>query len=171
MTKERKTAVVTVIEHIALTCDLYRTQAEACIRSSKDPEALQAFFDKQYHAQEKMLCEHLSQLLDALDFQEDTFLFTQEWDRIQQVYWKRLCTIAYYGTEIDPYEVDEQQIDVFNRVQKNFNYNQWYQCYQPLLMLQHLFLERLGISPLNHFLLCYFIAKTTEQMFQSIVSR
>lgn len=163
----------------------YRSHADAFIISNPRPEAVRTLFEQKYRAQASALTRRLSLLLEALEQKEAHFPFTLPWGRLLQHFWE-IATPLFQSGQIDgmsPMEGDDppaftgqarehldqsafhQKLDSHPEYKKALYANTRFQGYRLMLNMLYLHLSRLGVRPVERFLLCHLAANTVEQVF------
>ncbi len=161
----------------------YRSHAEGFLLSCAQPGSMRAVFERKYSEQSAILTRRLRRLLEALDLDEDTFPFTLSWSKLMATYWARAEALErnkQLGKRLDVTDLPEPNEQLRARLvhsdfhsalesdqeRKRALYNDsWFQCYRLVLNLLYLHLNRLGLRPLDRFLLCHLVANATEQVF------
>ena len=178
------TTAHTMSPHIANGFLSYRSHAEGFIIGCAQPQAMRALFDQKYQAQAEALMPHLRRLLEALDRQEDTFPFTLSWLTILKSFWTRVEPLVKDG-QLDTMPHLEGDIPGFiskarehlaqsafhstleshQEYKKALYENKWFQSYRLMLNMLYLHLNRLGLRPIERFMLCHLAANSVEQVF------
>lgn len=173
-------------QHITRGFISYRSHAEGFIISTKQPQAVRALFEQQYQAQAEQFCARLRVLLGVLERKEDTIPFVQQWATVMQHYWERSEDLLHEGAlaialENDGSETETHAGHEFKRnLQRSaFHSNlesdperkralytdSWFLRYRLMLNLLYLHFSRLGLRPLDRFLLCHLMANSVEHTF------
>lgn len=162
----------------------YRSHAEGFIISCKQPQAMRALFEQKYQVQAGALTERLRRLLQSLQQQEALFPFTRPWSLLLQNFWERAETLIQTN-QIDampPLEGDipgftgtarehlsqsafHWQLEGQPEYKKALYEDKWFQTYRLMLNLLYLHLNRLGVRPIERFMLCHLAANSVEEVF------
>ncbi|WP_052889351.1 thiopeptide maturation pyridine synthase [Thermogemmatispora carboxidivorans] len=169
-------------QHLARGFLSYRSHAEGFIIASSDPARTRALLESRYQQQARTLVARLRQLLAALDRAQDTFPFTLAWSQLMQRYQERAAQLITTGqidlslASLETGEGDSSSVrrnlaasafhSALERDQerKQALYSDpWFQSYRLVLNLLYLHFSRLGLRPLDRFLLCHLAANAVEE--------
>jgi hypothetical protein len=172
-------------QHIARGFISYRSHAEGFIIASADPAGTRALFERRYAAQAGTLVARLRLLLQALNHEQDVFPFTLAWSQLMQRYQERTARLIAAGaidlsrTGPAPGETPGTPVrgnlaaSAFhsglerNQQRKQALYSDpWFQGYRLMLNLLYLHFSRLGLRPIDRFLLCHLAANAVEEAFK-----
>ncbi|RAQ94250.1 thiopeptide maturation pyridine synthase [Thermogemmatispora tikiterensis] len=172
-------------QHIARGFISYRSHAEGFIIASADPARMRTLLEDRYQQQAKTLVARLRQLLAALDREQDTFPFTLAWSRLMQRYQERAAQLiaagqidlSAAGLETDngggPLVRGNLAASAFHSaLERDQQHKQalysdpWFQSYRLVLNLLYLHFSRLGLRPIDRFLLCHLAANAVEEAFK-----
>jgi hypothetical protein len=159
----------------------YRSHADNFIIRSPNPAAMRAFFDEKYRTHADELTSRLPQLLTALDEKQDSFPFILPWSELLRRYWdEALPLIEAKKLEVTA-PIPEDVLDERRRAALHshslfhtrlFALGQnsellastRFHSYRLMLNLLYLHLNRLGVRPVERFLLGHLAANTVEQV-------
>lgn len=170
--------------HITRGSISYRSHAEGFLLSCSQPEEMRARFERKYTTQASVLTRRLSKLLEALQQSADLFPFTLAWRDFLRAYWQRIEPLIVSGElNMMPFARDGMP-EMSQAFQQNLAYSafhsalesnqenkqalyqdSWFQAYRLMLNLLYLHVSRLGLRPVDRFLLCHLVANTVEQAF------
>jgi hypothetical protein len=176
----------------------YRSHADGFIIGCEDPARVRQIFERAYQLQSTALPEHLRRLLNAVETRSPEFPFVLEWIALLQTYQLFARPLIQMGERFQPqvashvapagqspvsqHTNDRLQHSPFHDyLQRNPQYRQLldadeqFQLYRVSLNLLYLQLTRLGIRPVDRYMLCHLAANTVEAVFDvnavEIVSR
>lgn len=170
--------------HVARGSISYRSHAEGFLLSCAQPEQMRERFEKKYAAQATVLTRRLRALLDALQQSTDRFPFTLAWRDFLRAYWRRAEPLIRSGELNMMPSAHDGLPEMGQTFQQNLTHSafhsalesdqkrkqalyqdSWFQTYRLMLNLLYLHLSRLGLRPVERFLLCHLVANTVEQLF------
>jgi hypothetical protein len=141
-------------------------------------------FEQKYAAQAAVLTRRLRLLVDALQRSADLFPFTLMWRDFLRAYWRRAEPLIRAG-ELNMMPSADNGLPVMSQTfEQNLAHSafhsalesdqerkralyqdSWFQTYRLMLNLLYLHLGRLGLRPVERFLLCHLVANAVEQTF------
>lgn len=172
-------------QHLARGFLSYRSHAEGFIIASSDPARTRALLESRYRQQARTLVSRLRQVVAALDREQDTFPFALTWSQLMQRYQERAAQLLASG-QID-LSMASLETDAGDRPPVHRNLaasafhsalerdqerkqalysDRWFQSYRLVLNLLYLHFSRLGLRPLDRFLLCHLAANAVEEAFK-----
>lgn len=163
----------------------YRSHAEGFLLACTQPDEMRVSFEQKYVTQAPVLTRRLSLLLNALQQSADLFPFTLAWRNLLEAYRKRTEPLIQGGTlnMMLPFERNglPEVGEIFRRNlahsafhsalesdqerKRTLYQDSWFQTYRLILNLLYLHLSRLGLRPVERFLLCHLTANAVEQQF------
>ncbi|WP_393916412.1 thiopeptide maturation pyridine synthase [Halostreptopolyspora alba] len=164
----------------------FRSHAEGFLANCADPEGTRALFDRQYRRNAAALRHQVRGTLAALagaakpraDRAPDELgEFTRRWATLASTYRERaLPLIAAGHIGLDGAEEPQAESaamrtsDFHRRLRASDSWEalrdaEWFRCYRLLLNYLYLQMNRIGISPLERFLLCHLLAEAVEEEF------
>lgn len=178
------TTAQTFGSHVTRGSISYRSHAEGFLLNCASPEKMRAQFEQKYATQAPTLTRRLRKLLAALQSSSDLFPFTLAWRNFLQAYWRRaeplirsgeldMMPFAHNGLpQIGPQFQANLGRSAFHSAlesdqerKRELYQDGWFQTYRLMLNLLYLHLSRLGLRPVERFLLCHLVADTVEQAF------
>lgn len=160
----------------------YRSHAEGFLANSSDPAGLRAKFEKMFRTNGGLLHEQLIQVMRALYRGGERPPLLEPWTELIEVYRTRAQTLHRTDQLVlqqmaAPAEVEANQgpwnkVSAFHRallgdeqIRTELATSEWFAAYRVLLNYQYLLFNRMGITPVERFTLCYLVARTVEEAY------
>ncbi len=159
----------------------YRSHSEAFILNSSNPAALRTSCRERYETLSEALVQRLERVLKTFDAKEGDVPFVHEWVEISDRFWRQAQPLVAsekisFDTETGRggrrWNPEMLEHSAFHQsIQNNDAYvaamqkDLWFRCYRLVLNYLYLHLNRLGIKPLERYLLCYLLANAVEELF------
>ncbi len=175
-------AQVAIPEGISRGYMSYFSHATGFLGGCADPPATRTAFDRCYDQNRDRLAAQLATVLDTVGG-AGTAAFVPEWlilvrryrDRAQPLIASQAISFDHLVAASRPIAQrdarPQQPTDVVARLFGNEAWRRevlesdWFGRHRLVLNYQYLFLNRLGITPLNRFLLCHLAARTVQEVF------
>lgn len=156
----------------------YRSHAEGFLANCGDPQGLRARFDQVYARNADGLAELLAEVVAAVD--DRSLPLVTAWvdllrgyrDRVERLYTAGLLPLpdslpAAVRDEGPPAPGWDTMSDFHQALYGNAEVRRelsssWFAVYRTLLNYQYLLLSRLGVTPVQRFMLCHLVATTVE---------
>jgi hypothetical protein len=160
----------------------YRSHAEGFLANSSDPDGLRERFERTYRRNGDALRRRMTEVLAALGDGGGGLPPLGDWLPVLEAYRRRaeelyeadaleLTRIAPPPEEAGPAPAG-RRVSPFHRalygderVREELNGAGWFAVYRVLLNYQYLLFNRLGLVPVERFLLCYLVARTVEDAY------
>lgn len=163
----------------------YRSHAEGFLANSSDPDGLRTRFERAYRSNAGAVTQLLTEVLTDIETGQHEVPFLADWIRIVDTYQRRAGDLNDAGgLALAPIEVPPdppesgaaapvgKNVSAFHRalfgdsrIRETLNGSPWFAVYRVLLNYQYLLFNRLGLVPVERFLLCYLVARTVEEAY------
>lgn len=159
----------------------YRSHAEGFFANSGDGAGLRAQFDRVYESNRDGLAERMKEVLAAVDGGDEEVALLPPWLVVVRKYQERsgpmleqgllpmpdpLPTAAAEGKTTQPGQfsnISEFHQALYGNADVRRQLTEtWFTVYRVLLNYQYLFFSRLGVTPVERFMLCHLVARTVE---------
>lgn len=161
----------------------FRSHAEAYLAMIKEGEAVRNHFEREYRRFAPQLVRRLRDAVAALDERRSGRPFVQEWLLLAKPQIDRASDLIATGALVLPaprrkatgkYGWDDDWVgrsrfhSVINASDRYLSFlfeNEWFQKYRIALNLTYLHLNRIGLLPVERYLLCHLVANTVEDIY------
>ncbi|MBQ0994752.1 hypothetical protein KBX08_32345, partial [Micromonospora sp. H61] len=156
----------------------FRSHAEAFLHGYPEGEGLREAWDRHYHRRSAALVTRVRAVVADLDGTTSAVPYVRDWvdvlrphrDRASRLVSSGLLTEQEPPVDADIEIVDLTQVSPFHRElfassawQEQTAATEWFLSYKLVLNHTYLHLTRLGVSPVERFLLCHLAAGAIEQ--------
>jgi hypothetical protein len=166
----------------------YRSHAEGFLANSRDPAGMRARFDDRYDSAREALAERLHAVLAAVGGTGERLPYVPVWADLVRRYQARAEELMEAGrlwlpdfVALDPdaprppgyTKVSEfhQAMNANEDVIRELREGRWFAVYRVLLNYQYLLFSRLGLRPVDRFMLCHLAARTVEDAYDISLDR
>jgi hypothetical protein len=159
----------------------YRSHAEGFFANCAEPTSMRARFEHIYETNRATLAAHLADVIAVLDGDSDAVPRVSCWAELIRHYHKRAEQLHAAGRLplppiMSPREVAKSSpwtaVSEFHQallandyVRRELEEAAWFAVYRVLLNYQYLFFSRLGVKPVDRFMLCHLAARTVEDVY------
>jgi hypothetical protein len=159
----------------------FRSHAEGFIAGTGDPAAIRDCFEQHYKPREEALAERLRAVLETLDGSSEEVPFVREWVSMMRSFRDRGGPAIRDGRiSLDPPPSGDsgtagaghpwQRSEFHTLLSESGAYqlltgDPEFLCFRLMLNYLYLHMTRIGVTPVERFMLCHFAANTVENVY------